>query len=110
MNAANMEFRFESGPTVVTPNGTELARVIRINGAYSAVTPDGRTICNGQTLTACWIAASKHFGGEDDEPADDFRQSDKPSLAALHRRWLDRGLPSRTWVDFAQSGALANYR
>jgi hypothetical protein len=28
---------------------------------------------------------------------DDFRPADRPSLAALHRRWLDQGLPASTW-------------
>jgi hypothetical protein len=28
---------------------------------------------------------------------DDFQPVERPSLAALHRQWLDRGLPSHTW-------------
>lgn len=30
--------------------------------------------------------------------ADDFKPADRPSIAALHRQWLDRGLPSHTWA------------
>lgn len=33
-----------------------------------------------------------------DRDDDDFRPAGRPSLAALHRKWLDRGLPSSTWV------------
>lgn len=28
---------------------------------------------------------------------DDFRTADGPSVAAIHRQWLDRGLPAHTW-------------
>lgn len=30
--------------------------------------------------------------------ADDFKPSGRPSIASLHRQWLDRGLPSQTWA------------
>ena len=33
-----------------------------------------------------------------DKVDDDFRQVEGPSIAALHRQWLDRGLPLRTWA------------
>lgn len=37
---------------------------------------------------------------------DYFQFVEGPSLAALHRRWLDRGLPAETWPKFAQGAAL----
>jgi len=33
---------------------------------------------------------------------DDFRPVSGPSLATLFSRWLDRGLPTRTWSDFVR--------
>ena len=29
---------------------------------------------------------------------DEFQPMGGPSLAAVHRQWLDRGLPSHTWL------------
>ncbi len=33
---------------------------------------------------------------------DDFQPADRPSVAALHRRWLDQGAPSHTWATQVQ--------
>lgn len=108
MANATLEFRFDSGPTVVARNGDELARVIRSDGAYKAVTPGGDTVTTATSLHMCWIRAGSHFGVK---PYDgDFRPSDKPSLATAHMRWLDRGLPASTWTDFVKSGAAENFR
>lgn len=43
--------------------------------------------------------ADREQAGQDADE-DDFRPVPGPSLAALHRAWLDRGLPAHTWAQW----------
>lgn len=36
---------------------------------------------------------------------DDFRPITGPTLATVHRKWLDRGMPAATWGAYAQEAA-----
>lgn len=50
-------------------------------------------------MTATAISqASSQTGDLDD--ADDFRPVQGPSLASIHRQWLDAGLPAHTWLTY----------
>jgi hypothetical protein len=41
--------------------------------------------------------------GVDYLPANDFAPIAGPSLATMHRKWLDRGLPASTWAGYAKT-------
>ena len=53
--------------------------------------------CKVRKCTGCFREAAVH-----DDPCDGWRTLNGPSLATLHRKWLDRGLPAHTWTTFIQ--------
>ncbi|MGC5319350.1 hypothetical protein ACPXB5_11490 [Micromonospora arida] len=61
--------------------------------------------CKVMTCPVCtaeYVAHSSVYGCQRARE-DYFRPMDGPSIAAIHRQWLDRGLPAATWAYFAKA-------
>lgn len=62
--------------------------------------PDPRPSARPLTEEPQWTSPPPTTGSQNREPEDDFQLVDGPSLAAIHRQWLDRGLPASTWTTY----------
>lgn len=100
--------RCVQGPAIVRVIGTSDGnRPELIAALLAAEVKPGRLCghCFPIVVRRAYAAAKAAQADQNALPADDFTPVADPSIAAMHRQWLDRGLPAGTWADFVNRSA-----